>query len=87
MPKYVLLENISTRFIFCLGHKVSTQTKHREHSGSVVECLTQYQGAAGLSLTGIAVLCPSARHIYPCLVLVQHRKTRPDITEKLLTTT
>ena len=28
---------------------------------------------------------PWARHIYPCLVLVQPRKTRPDITERLLT--
>ena len=42
---------------------------------------------AGSSLTGITVLCPLARHIYPCLVLVQPRKTRPDITEKMLTGT
>ena len=52
-----------------------------EHSGSVVECLTRDQGAAGSSLTGVAVLCPSARHINPCLVLVQPRKTCPDIPE------
>ena len=31
--------------------------------------------------------CPWARHINPCLVLAQPRKTRPDITEKLLTGT
>ena len=31
------------------------------------------------------MLCPEARYINPCLVLVQPRKTRPDITEKLLT--
>ena len=31
------------------------------------------------------VLCPCARHIYPCLVLVQPGKTRPDIAENLLT--
>ena len=60
---------------------------NREHRGSVVKCLTRDRGAAGLSLTGVLVLCPSARHIYPCLVLVQHRKTRPNITEKLLTGT
>ena len=30
----------------------------REHSGSVVECLTQDRGAAGSSLTGITVLGP-----------------------------
>ena len=29
-------------------------------------------------------LCPSARHISPSLVLVQPRKTRPYITERLL---
>ena len=57
------------------------------HSGSVVECLTRDLGAAGSSLTSVTVLCPWARHIYPCLVLVQPRKTRPDITEKLLTGT
>ena len=37
------------------------------------------------SLISITALCPWARHINPCLVLVQPRKTRPDITEKLLT--
>ena len=30
----------------------------REHSGSVVECLTQDQRAVGSSLTGVTVLCP-----------------------------
>ena len=29
-----------------------------EHSGSLVECLTGDRGAAGLSLTGVTVLCP-----------------------------
>ena len=29
-----------------------------EHSGSVVECLTQDRGAAGLSLTSVTALCP-----------------------------
>ena len=59
----------------------------RECSGSVVECLTRDQGFAGSSLTGVTALCPLARHINPCLVLVQPTKTRPDITEKLLTET
>ena len=39
---------------------------------------------AGLSLIGITALCPWARHINPSLVLVQPRKTRPFITERLL---
>ena len=55
-----------------------------ERSGSLVECLTRDQGAAGLSLTGVAALCPWAGHINPSLVLVQPRKTRPFITERLL---
>ena len=59
----------------------------RECSGSVVECLSQDGRVEGLSLTGATALCPGARHINSCLVLVQPRKTRHDITEKLLTGT
>ena len=47
-------------------------------------CLTRDRGTAGSGLTGVTALCPSARHINPSLVLVQHRKTRPFITERLL---
>ena len=47
--------------------------------------LDSRSGVAGLSLTGVTVLCPEAKHIYPCLVLVQPRKTCPGITEILLT--
>ena len=50
----------------------------RVHSGSVVECLTQDRGAAGLSLTSVSVLCPWARHIYPCLVLVLSTQEDPS---------
>ena len=64
---------------FCLFTSLS-----RKRSGSVVECLTRDQRAAGLSLTGVTVLCPLARHIYPRLVLVQPRKTHPYISERLL---
>ena len=49
--------------------------------------LDSSRGTAGSSHTSITVLCLWARHIYPCLVLVQHRKTNPYITEKLLTGT
>ena len=55
-----------------------------ERSCSVVECLTRDRGGAGWSLTGVTALYPWARHIYPSLVLVQPRKTRPYITERLL---
>ena len=49
-----------------------------ECSGSVVECLTRDQRAAGSSLTCVTASCPWARHINPCLVLVQLRKTHRD---------
>ena len=55
---------------------------YRERSGSMVECLTGDRRARGSSLTGVTALW--SRHIYPSLVLVQPRKTRPYITEKLL---
>ena len=60
--------------------EVNNKGTAQECSGSVLECLTRDPGAAGLSLTGITALCPSARHI----VLVQPRKTCPFITERLL---
>ena len=62
----------------------AVHVSHRERSGSVVECLTRDQRAACSSLTSIFALCPSARHIYPSLVLVKPRKTRPYIPERLL---
>ena len=58
-----------------------------ERNGSVVECLIRDRRATGLSLTGITGLCPLARLINPSLVLVQPRKTRPNVTERLLTGT
>ena len=50
----------------------------------VVECLTRDRGAGGSCLTGVTAMCPWARHINPSLVLVQSKKTRPYITERLL---
>ena len=58
---------------------------YEEYSGSVIECLTWDQGVEGSSLTGGTALCPWARHFILCLVLVQLRKTYPDMTEKMLT--
>ena len=51
--------------------------------GSAV-CLTRDRAAAGSSLTGVTAVCPWARHINHSLVLVQPRKTRLYITERLL---
>ena len=50
----------------------------------MVECLNRDRGAGGSSLTGVTVLWPLARLINPCLVLFQPRKTRPNITEKIV---
>ena len=56
----------------------------RECSGSVVECLTQDQGAVSSSLTGITALWSLSKQICPSLVLVQPSKTRPCLIERLL---
>ena len=58
--------------------------KCRECSGSVVECLTRDRGAVGSNLTGVTALWDLSKNINPSLVLVQPRKTRPFITERLL---
>ena len=54
-----------------------------EHSGSVVECWTRDRGAAGLSLTRVTALW-SLSKTHPSLVLIQPRKTRPCLTDRLL---
>ena len=56
----------------------------RERSGSVLECLTRERGAAGLSLTGITALWSLSKTHYPSLVLVQPRRVRPCLNERLL---
>ena len=50
----------------------------------MVEALAQDEGVAGSSLTNFTALHPWARHIILCLVLVQPKKTCPDIIERLL---
>ena len=54
-------------------------------ASAVVECLTRERGVVGFSITSSTMLCPQARHINPCLVLVQPRKTHPNISENFLT--
>ena len=55
----------------------------------LVERLTWDQtfDSSRLTAGGVTVLCPLARHFIHCLVLVQPRKTCPDMTKKLLTGT
>ena len=48
---------------------------YRTFQYSVVECLTWDKGVAGSSLIGVTALCPWARHINPCLELVQPRNS------------
>ena len=55
-----------------------------ERSGSVVECLTQDRGAAGSSLNGVTELWSLSKTHFFSLVLVQPRKNRPCLTERLL---
>ena len=73
--------------LYVSAYQGSLTRPFKERSCSVVECLTQDRGVAGLSLTGVTASCPLARHFYPCLELVQPRQICPDITEKLLTET
>ena len=54
----------------------------------MVECLSRGCVVASLSLTGVTVLCPYAKHINPCLVLeIKPGRPVPTYTEKLLTGT
>ena len=49
----------------------------------MVECLTRDRGEVGLSIPGMTVLW-SLSKTHPSLVLIQPRKTRPCLTERLL---
>ena len=69
--------SINTPQIFCLCN-------FRERSGSVVECLTRDRGAEGSSLTRRNCVVSLSKNMNSSLVLVQPRKTRPFITERLL---
>ena len=78
-------ENVNIPYVLSDNTIISNhKQKIRERSGSVVECLTRDCVASGSSIAGVTVLCPCTRHINPSLVLVQPRKTRPFITERLL---
>ena len=53
---------------------------------TLVECAAISNVSIRISgLSGVTTLCPWARHINYCIVPVPPRKTRPDITGKLLT--
>ena len=60
------------------------QCQGKENCLNIPSILPCEDVAVGLSLTGVTALCPRARPIYPSLVLVQSRKTRPEVTERLL---
>ena len=55
-----------------------------KRSASVVECLTRDRGAADSIITGVTAFCHLSKNINPSLVLVQPRKPRPFLTERLL---
>ena len=56
----------------------------QERSDLVVECWTRDRRVAGLRLTRGIALCPLVRLFILCLVLVQPRKTCPNMTEEWL---
>ena len=61
----------------------------REHSGRVLDSRPGWGGGGGwggqIWASPASLRCgPWARHIYPSLLLVQPRKTRPCLTERLL---
>ena len=55
-----------------------------ERSGSLVDCLARDRGAAGLEPQRHHCVLSLSKNINPSLVLVQPRRTRPFITERLL---
>ena len=52
---YVQVDKHGITILYHL-HQCRPYTSHRERSGSVVECLTRDQRAAGSSLTGVTAL-------------------------------
>ena len=58
--------------------------KFRERSGSLVECLTQELRGCGFEPHRRHYVVSLSKNINPSLVLVQLRKTRTFITERLL---
>ena len=67
------------------GRVLAGYAIYEERSDSMVECLTRYQMVAGSSLSETTELCLWARNFILCIVLVQPRKTRPYLSEKMLT--
>ena len=64
--------------------KFTDRFKARERCGSVVECSIETERPRVWAISSSLRCGPWARHIYPCLVLVQPRKTSPCLTERLL---
>ena len=68
-----------------VGRKVLTEiTSPTSLSKSSFLLCPRDREAKGSSFTGVTALWSWARYIYPSLVLVQPRKTRPCLTERLL---
>ena len=70
---FALLTGLWIRVCISCWYSKESSQREREHSGSVVECLTRDWEAAGSNLTGRTALCPWARYIATCLVLVKPR--------------
>ena len=83
-PQLILVLRIQPKGQITKQVMYSFEVNTRFVGSAVAQCLTRDRGAAGSSLTGVTVLCSFKRHIYPSLVLVQPRKTRPCLPEILL---
>ena len=66
---------------------IRSKSQNLSVGSAVAQCLMHDGGVAGSRHTGVTAWCPLVRHINPCLVFVQPRKTPPDINEKLFTGT
>ena len=74
--------------LFCVGQVLLNICQFGTHPGNTKAYLVEQWlsgrvldsilRGCGFCFTGITTLCPGARHINPCLVLDQPRKTRPD---------
>ena len=80
---FINLHTCNSIYILTRAQHSQASRKERERSGLVAECLTRDREAAGSSLTGDTALW-SLSKTHPSLVLVQPRKTRPCLTERLL---
>ena len=80
---HVILLRLFMRGLFsgCIGTHSHGRQVMWERCGSVLDSRSR---GCGFEPHRRHCVAPWARNINPCLVLVQHRKTHPNITEKIV---